>query len=83
VTATGTGYKPNQVVTVTAKTATGASVRLSSVRANGDGVFTTTFVVPVTSGGLRTVSTTNAASIVTAPAHTPLSTVSTPHGTRR
>ncbi len=83
VTATGTGYKPNQVVTVTAKTGTGASVRLSSVRANGDGVFTTTFVVPVASGGLRTVSTTNAASIVTAPAHTPLSTVSTPHGTRR
>ncbi|MCW2597351.1 MAG: putative secreted binding protein, partial [Jatrophihabitans sp.] len=61
VTASGAGYQPNQVVTVTGTTSIGAHVGLGTVRANGDGVFTTTFVMPKVRGGLREATTNNAA----------------------
>jgi predicted alpha-1,2-mannosidase len=83
VTASGAGYRPNEVVTITGTTGTGSSVRLDTVRANGDGVFTTTFVVPSPKGGLRAATTDNAAAPGTPRASSPLTTVRTPHGTRR
>jgi hypothetical protein len=83
VTANGAGYRPNEIVTLTATTGSGASLQLAQARANGDGVFTTTFVVPKAVGGLRSVTTSNAAAPGTAPARSPLATVSTPHGSHR
>jgi predicted alpha-1,2-mannosidase len=83
VTASGTGYQPNQTVTITATAGDGSTARLGTVRANGDGVFTTTFVVPTLSGGMRSVGTTNAAAPNAPPASKPFSTIKTPHGTHR
>jgi PKD repeat protein len=83
VSASGTGYRPNELVVLTATTGGGASVRLATVRADGDGVFATSFVVPQVRGGLRSVHTSNAAAPGTPPARQPLVTVRTPHGTRR
>ena len=83
ITAQGAGYRPNRTVTLTATTASGSRVRLAGVRANGDGVFTTTFVMPAAAGGLRSVTTSDAATAGDPPASSPLTTVRTPHGTRR
>jgi predicted alpha-1,2-mannosidase len=83
VTASGAGYRPNEVVTLTATAASGDRVALDTVRANADGVFTTTFVMPRVTGGLRSVSTDNAAAAGTPAATSPLTSVTTPHGTPR
>jgi hypothetical protein len=73
----------NVAVTVTAAAGNGSRVRLSTTRANGDGVFVTTFVVPKVAGGLRGVTTDNAAASGTPRAQVPLQTVRTPHGSTK
>ncbi|SHG96106.1 alpha-1,2-mannosidase, putative [Jatrophihabitans endophyticus] len=81
VTASGTGYRPNRVVTVSATTADGATVTLGQARANPDGVVTTSFVIP--NRRLVSVGTDNAAAQSTPRARTPFAIVATPHGTDR
>ncbi len=82
VSASGAGYRPNEKVTLTATARSGSHVVLGAARADGDGVFATTFVMPSVAGGLRSVTTSNAAVPGLAPAQSPLITVRTPHGTR-
>ncbi|HEY8302687.1 MAG TPA: GH92 family glycosyl hydrolase [Jatrophihabitans sp.] len=82
VTASGTGYHRNQSVPVYAVTGTGRTVRVATAHANGDGVFTATFVVPAVAGGIRSVHTANATAAAAAPARSPFRIVHTPHGSR-
>lgn len=81
VSAGGSGYRPNQDVTLVGAAGNGSTVILAVVRANADGVIATSFVVPQLPGGLVGVRTTNAASTVARPAAAPFTTVATPHGT--
>ncbi|MHA3704614.1 GH92 family glycosyl hydrolase [Jatrophihabitans sp. YIM 134969] len=81
VSAQGSGYRPNQDVSLIGAAGNGSSVVLAVVRANADGVIATSFVVPALAGGLVAVRTTNAASPVAAPARTGFTTTATPHGT--
>ena len=82
VTASGTGYQRNQAVPVFAVTGNGRTVRVATAHANGDGVFTKTFVVPAVSGGIRSVHTANAVATSGAPASSPFRMVRVPHGSR-
>jgi hypothetical protein len=77
----GAGYVPNQEVTLIGAAGNGSTVTLGVVRANGDGVIATSFVVPALPGGLASVTSTNALSPVAAPARTPFTTTATPRGT--
>jgi hypothetical protein len=81
VVASGAGYRPNRTVTLTGTTSDGSRVVLGSARANGDGVFTVTFVMP--DAALSSVTTDNAAAPDTPAAESPLHRVDTPHGTKR
>jgi len=82
VTASGTGYQRNQAVPVFAVTGNGRTVRVATAHANGDGVFTKTFVVPAVSGGIRSVHAANAVATSGAPASSPFRMVRVPHGSR-
>ncbi len=77
VTASGTGFQPNEAVTLRLGGTSGELVR---TRANGDGVFTTTFVVPKVGAGTRTVTATGASSV--SAASQPFGAITTPHGMR-
>jgi hypothetical protein len=81
VTASGTGYHRNQSVPVYAVTGNGRTVQVATAHANGDGVFTKTFVVPAVAGGIRSMHTANAVASA-APASSPFRIVKTPHGSR-
>jgi hypothetical protein len=82
VNASGTGYRPNQLVDLVLTGGSG-SERLTSARANGDGVFSTSFVVPTLGSGPHSITTTNAASAGVSPARAPFAATTTPHGTTR
>lgn len=77
VTASGTGFRPNEAVTVRLS---GASGQLVKARTNGDGVFTATFVVLKLSVGTRVVTATGSSSATAA--SQPFGTITTPHGMR-
>ena len=76
VTANGTGYRPNESVTVTV-----GSITVKTVRANGDGVVDTTFVVPQVGLGSHTVAVTGARSAVRTDEK--FGAVAVPHGVVR
>ncbi|GAB2476822.1 GH92 family glycosyl hydrolase [Jatrophihabitans fulvus] len=78
ITASGAGYRPDEVVTVSGTRPDGSSVVLGRGRANPDGVFTATLVMP--SGRVVSVGTDNALVQSLPSARTPFRTTSTPHG---
>jgi predicted alpha-1,2-mannosidase len=88
VTASGTGFRPNEVVTIAMTGSVAGTSHLATARANADGVFTTTFVVPTLGGGAHavtatgTVAPTVAGAGSAASATEPFGEVSAPHGTR-
>ncbi len=83
ITASGTGYRPNAVVTLSGVAGDGSTLVLARAKTDGDGGFTRTLVVPAAPGGLRSIGTDRAAAPLTPPASIPFEQVRAPHGSTR